>query len=432
MDAVAQTLVSDDIFGRLESNVRSYCRNFPGVFATARGSWIYERGGRRVLDLLCGAGSLNYGHNDPAIVDEVLAYLKSGGLVHSLDLHTVAKEQFLFDFDEMVLKPRGYEYKIQFPGPAGTNAVEAALKLVRKVTGRRNIAAFKRGFHGVSLGSLAVTSNHKMRAAAGVPLDHVVFWPYPCQAAEHGDPISLIADSLAQLPKDQLPAAVIMEVVQGEGGLRYLHVEQGRRLVELCRQYQILVIVDDIQAGCGRTGTFFSFEHLGFVPDLVLLSKSLSGFGAPLSVVLIRPDLDVWLPGEHNGTFRGNNLAFVGGSAALSTYWVGDGFALSVRQKSEVLSAALESIAARYPELVQVRGRGLMTGLEFTDPSLATACSRKLFDRAIMVETCGDRDQTLKLLPPLNISDRELDFALDAISDVVDQLCSVGSVGVRL
>lgn len=288
-----------DIFAEMESNVRSYCRHFPALFATARGSWLTTSSGERYLDFLSGAGTLNYGHNDPEIMHSIHNYMESGGIVHSLDLHTVAKARFLEAFRDIILRPRNLDFKLQFTNATGANAVEAALKIVRKATGRRKIAAFTNAYHGMSLGALAATHNINARAAAGVPLEHVVFWPYDVPAV---DTIAQIEIFLRE--ESELPGGVLLETVQGEGGLNAARPHWVEALSRLCEKYGILLIVDDIQAGCGRTGSFFSFEEMAFTPDVIILSKSLSGFGAPFSMVLLRPDLDIWNPGEHTGTFR--------------------------------------------------------------------------------------------------------------------------------
>ena len=409
-----------EAFEKLESNVRSYCRSFPELFVSGRGSWLTSSSGRRVLDLLSGAGSLNYGHNDRPIISRVIDYIASDGIVQSLDLHTAAKRQFLIDLDEIILKPRGLDYKVQFPGPAGTNAVEAALKLARKVTGRRTVAAFNRGFHGMSLGALAVTSNRVARAAAGVSLDNVIFWPYDGELGADVDTIAEIERDLETRAKADRPAAAIVELVQGEGGLQAASTAWFQRLARLCQAHDILLIVDDIQAGCGRTGTFFSFEGTGVVPDMVLLSKALSGFGAPMAVVLLRRKLDEWKPGEHNGTFRGNNLAFVGGSAALDTYWRDDRFAKEVSGRARRFRESLSSAVCEEGRIT-LRGRGMMTGLRFAEPEAATKCSRLLFERGVMAETCGENNQTLKFLPPLTTDAEDLDLAVARLEEVVGQ-----------
>lgn len=246
----------NDVFGRLESNVRSYCRAFPDVFMRAEGSWLITRDGRRILDLLSGAGALNYGHNNPAVIEPVKEYISNMGIIHSLDLHTEAKERFIEVFEDVILRPRELDYRFLFPGPTGTNAVEASLKTARTHTGRSHVAAFTRGFHGMTLGSLAASSNPAARRAAGTPLEHVEFWPFD---GEGDDPIATLdkADHALESRQDQdKPAAFLLELVQGEGGLACASASWLKRLVEVARRHGILIIVDDVQAGCGRTGDF--------------------------------------------------------------------------------------------------------------------------------------------------------------------------------
>lgn len=392
------------VFTEHESQVRSYCRSFPTVFANARGAIMRSVDGRDYVDLLSGAGTLNYGHNDPAIIERVVAYLQDGGVVHSLDMHTAAKAAFIRAFESVILRPRGLRYKLQFPGPTGTNAIEAALKLARKVTGRHEIAAFSNGFHGMTLGALACTANPKKREGAGRPLEGVTFFPYE-DYIPGVDSIDVIQGMLRSRSSGvEPPAAFLIETVQGEGGLNAASAAFMRRLAAFAREIGALLIVDDIQAGVGRTGSFFSFEGMGVVPDIVLLSKALSGFGAPLSLVLLDPRLDIWSPGEHNGTFRGNNLAFIGATAAIDRYWRDDAFEGAIRARAAVAHEALERIVARLPPgAARVKGRGLMTGLAFAEPEIASQAARRLFDDGIVIETCGHRDEVLKFLPPLTI-----------------------------
>jgi diaminobutyrate-2-oxoglutarate transaminase len=417
----------------MESNVRSYCRTFPVTFSGASGVWLRSDSGREYLDLLSGAGSLNYGHNHPCIIEPVIAYLREDNIVHSLDLHTTAKARFLEDFDRIILRPRNLTYKCQFPGPTGTNAVEAALKLARKVTGRSNVIAFTNAYHGMTLGALALTTNSSKRGAAGVPLGHVTFMPYEGYLGSHIDTMDIMT-AMLERPGSGVdrPAAIVLELVQGEGGLACAQAAWATRVADLAKRIGALLIVDDIQAGCGRTGTFFSFEPLGLRPDIVTLSKSLSGFGTPFSMVLISPELDVWAPGEHNGTFRGNNLAFVGASAALGHFWTDDTFSRTVQQRSELLRDKLEDLCAEYPaETVHVKGRGLMMGLEFARPEQAALASKELFKRGIVIETCGERDRVLKFLPPLIISNDELLFALGELSATLAGILSKPQTGGR-
>jgi diaminobutyrate-2-oxoglutarate transaminase len=296
----------------LESEVRSYCRHFPVVFTKAKGATLQDEEGREYIDFLAGAGALNYGHNDPAIKEKLLEYIESDMIVHSLDLVTEAKKAFIESFDSLILKPRGMKYKMQFTGPTGTNAVEAAMKIARNVTGRQMIVSFTNGFHGVTLGSVAATGNSYFRDGCGIQPQGTTFMPYDGYMGDDIDTTEYLDKAITDGSSglDQ-PAAVIVETIQGEGGINVATSEWLRSLEMVCRKHSILLIVDDIQVGCGRTGTFFSFEEAKISPDIIILSKSLSGYGIPFSMVLMKPSLDQWKPGEHNGTFRGNNLAFV-------------------------------------------------------------------------------------------------------------------------
>ncbi|TIS62176.1 MAG: aminotransferase class III-fold pyridoxal phosphate-dependent enzyme, partial [Mesorhizobium sp.] len=296
--------VSLALFDRMESEVRSYVRSFPVLFDRGVGTTLTAADGQEYLDFFGGAGALNYGHNNPAFKQALLDYIERDGIVHSLDLATTAKKGFIEAFERYILKPRGLTYKLQFTGPTGANAVEAALKLARQVTGRSNIVAFTGSYHGVSAGSLAATANKEMRAAAGFPLAHVTSLPYEGYLGDSFDTIDYLEKLLAD-PSSGFdnPAAVILEAVQGEGGINPASVEWLQRLRELTSRHGIVLILDDIQAGVGRTGKFFSFEPSGIVPDIVTLSKSLSAYGTPMALVLIKPDLDVWKPAAHTGTF---------------------------------------------------------------------------------------------------------------------------------
>lgn len=393
-----------NVFDHLESEVRSYCRAFPAVFDKARGPYLYDVDGREYIDFFCGAGSLNYGHNPPGMVRAIVDYLEAGGIVHSLDMWTAAKRRFLEAFDAVVLEPRGLDYKVQFTGPTGANAAEAALKLARKVTKRANVIAFSHGYHGLSAGALSATANSSYRHEAFVNRLNVSFLPYDGYLGDGVDTMVYLRKVLDDRSSGvDLPAAVIVETVQAEGGVNVARVEWLQQLERLCRARDILLIVDDIQVGCGRTGPFFSFERAGIQPDIVLLSKAISGLGLPMSLVLIRPAIDQWHPGEHTGTFRGNNLAFIAAAEALR-YWEDDGLCGAVAQLSQVLAEGLRCIAAEFPDLaVQVRGSGLIYGLQLADGSLAGRVSRAAFEHGLIIERCGADDEVLKFLPPLVI-----------------------------
>ncbi len=416
-----------DVFESLESEVRSYVRSWPVVFARAQGSTLWDEDGRAYLDFFSGAGGLNYGHNDPAMIGALVEYLQSGGVLHSLDMATVAKREFLRRFDDVVLRPRELNYKTMFPGPTGTNAVEAALKLARKATGRRTIVSFSNAFHGMTLGSLTLSGNVVKRESAGIPLEYQLTAPYNGELGPEVDTIDALDSMLADADQaDQSVAAVIVETVQGEGGLHTASMEWLRSLAKCCRRRDVLLIVDDIQAGCGRTGTFFSFEPAGIEPDIVCLSKSISGSGLPMALTLIRPELDIWSPGEHNGTFRGNNAAFVTAAEALN-WWRDDELSQDVRRKSELVRSELESIAAEHESLLATtRGRGLLQGLHTPIPGMAARICGAAFERGLILETSGGAaSDVVKLMPPLTIDDADLERGLAILRDSVAAEASV-------
>lgn len=426
--AIVPLETSASVFARRESRVRSYSRSFPRMFARARGVYLYDAAGRPYMDFLAGAGSLNYGHNHPVLRQALMEYLRTDGITHGLDLETEAKGRFLEDFVELILRPRSLDYAVQFTGPTGTNAVEAALKLARKVTGRAPVVSFTDGFHGVTLGALALTGNRHHREAAGVALHDVVRMPYDGYLGESIDTLDYF-ERVLEDPASGIgrPAAVIVETVQGEGGLNAARLSWLRRLERLCRRFAMLLIVDDIQAGCGRTGTFFSFEPADLRPDLVVLSKSLSGMGLPLAVTLIRRDLDIWKPGEHNGTFRGNNHAFVTASAALRLFWADDRLCAGVGRKAGILSTRLEAMTRLAADgQLGVKGRGLMQGLSCADPAAAESVSRIAFAKGLIIERSGAFDQVVKCLPPLIIEESELRRGLDLLEESVAEALERG------
>ena len=408
--------VDDAVFTTHESEVRSYCRSWPAVFNRARGSMITDIEGKQYLDFFAGAGALNYGHNNPHLKGALIDYLSDDGITHGLDMATVAKGRFLEAFSEKILQPRGLDYKVQFPGPTGTNAVESALKLARKVTGRESVINFTNAFHGMTLGSLSVTGNSMKRAGAGVPLVHATPMPFDNYFGGVVEDFAwferVLDDSGSGLNR---PAAVIVETVQGEGGVNVARMEWLKALSDLCRRRDILLIVDDVQMGCGRTGSFFSFEQAGITPDIVTLSKSISGYGLPMALTLIRRDLDVWAPGEHNGTFRGNNPAFVTATAAIDTYWSDDTLERETAAKGLRIEAAFDELARGF-DGISHRGRGMVQGLVFDEPANAGKVCALAFGAGLLAETSGPADEVVKLLPPLTISDEELDRGLQILT----------------
>ncbi|MDH6678344.1 diaminobutyrate-2-oxoglutarate transaminase [Rhodococcus sp. LBL1] len=411
------TTAETSIFESLESGVRSYCRNWPTVFESASGAWMRDESGHEYLDFFAGAGALNYGHNNPVMKSALIDYLAGDGITHGLDMSTVAKREFLQSFQRTILEPRGLDYKVQFPGPTGTNAVEAALKLARKATGRESIINFTNAFHGMTLGALSVTGNSLKRAGAGVPLVHATPMPFDNYFGGATDDFQwferVLEDSGSGLNR---PAAVIVETVQGEGGVNVARPEWLRALSELCTRHGILLIVDDVQMGCGRTGPFFSFEVAGITPDIVTLSKSIGGYGLPMALTLFTPELDLWAPGEHNGTFRGNNPAFVTATAALDHYWSDDALHRSTLAKGERINEIFSNLADTF-EGVGTRGRGMVQGLVFDDPGMAVKVCGLAFDEGLLAETAGPSDEVVKLLPPLTITDAELDHGLSILAE---------------
>ncbi len=422
-------MTAKQIFEDLESNVQSYARGYPRVFDKARGAELWDVDGNRYIDFLAGAGSLNYGHNNPVLKQALVDHIMSDAITHSLDFHTAAKARFLEAMRDIVLEPRGLDYVIQFTGPTGTNAVEAALKIARKVTGRTNVICFTNGFHGVSAGALAATGNGHHRGAAGVPLYGTTRMPYDRYFGDV-DTVEYVERMITD-PSSGIdhPAAVIVETVQGEGGTNAASMEWLQRLETLCREQDILLIVDDIQAGCGRTGTFFSFEPAGIKPDIVTMSKSLSGYGLPFAITMIRRDLDAWEPGEHNGTFRGNNHAFVTATAALEHYWLTPVFAEEVRAKADHLAERLASMVTRFlPHVLEVRGRGMMRGIRCADPARAAAVTRKAFEYGLIIERSGPEDEVIKFLMPLTIELNVMDEGLDILERALTE--EFGSVDI--
>lgn len=413
-----------DIFHRRESAVRSYCRSFDVLFRRARGSTITGADGRDYVDFLAGCGSLNYGHNDPDMKRALIEYAEADGIAHGLDLFTEAKAAFLESFEDCVLAPRGLDYRIQFTGPTGANAVEAALKLARKVTGRTNVIAFTNGFHGVTLGALAATGNRRNRIGPVLALQGVSRFPYDGYLGADVDTAAILERMLDD-PSGGIdpPAAVLLEAVQGEGGLNVASPRWLRRVADAARRHGALLILDEVQAGCGRTGGFFSFEAAGLVPDLVTMSKSLSGFGLPMAILLIRPDLDQWRPGEHNGTFRGNSHALVTARIALRKFWSTDDLVREAAMKADRVRARLGATAARVPG-VRVKGRGMMQGIDVGSGELADEICRRCFAGGLIIETSGPCGEVVKVLAPLttptDLLDRGLDILDQATASVTD------------
>ncbi len=412
-----------EVFEQYESNVRTYCRTFPKVFARGEGSYLFDRDGERWLDFLSGAGSLNYGHNHPVLKQALLEYIQGDGIVNSLDLHTTAKEEFLLALNEVVLHPRGLEYRAQFCGPTGTDAVEAALKLARKVTKRRNIVAFTNSYHGMSAGSMTISSSlTRLSREPYFDPGLVTFVPFDgftgCDN-EIGFVRRLLTGEGSGTPP---PAAFILELVQCEGGVNVPSVEWVRQIVDLAAELKAVLIIDEIQTGCGRTGKFFCFEHYGIIPQMVCVSKSISAYGSPMSILLIDPALDQWERAEHTGTFRGFTFSHLTGAKALRHFWSGSDFISSLAANGDQLGVGLSSLKNEFSGHIRdTRQLGMLSGIKLLNASLTKDVQRNCFELGLIIESVGPQRDTLKLLPPLTISSEDLAAGLSILRDALRQ-----------
>ncbi|MGX0875417.1 diaminobutyrate-2-oxoglutarate transaminase [Roseovarius sp. MBR-154] len=406
------------IYERRESQARSYCRSFPTSFVKAQGSELTDASGRTYIDFLAGCSSLNYGHNDPDMKAALIEHLNADGITHGLDMHSGAKADFLTAFEDIILTPRNMDYKVMMTGPTGTNAVEAAMKLARKVTGRQNIIAFTNGFHGMTMGALSCTGNAGKRAGAGGgPLCGTTHMPFEGAFGDGMDSLKIIEEMLSNPSSGvDAPAAFIMEPVQGEGGLNAASPNFMRGIAKLAKDHGALFIVDDIQAGCGRTGTFFSFEEMGIEPDMIPMAKSFSGMGLPFAALLIKPEHDIWGPAEHNGTFRGNTHAFVTARVALEKFWKNDTFQKEIAIKAEMLRETLERIADNIPG-ARLKGRGMMQGVDVGNGDLAGEICARAFEKGLIIETSGAYDEVVKVLAPLTTPEATFRKGLDILTE---------------
>lgn len=397
-----------EVFDKHESAVRGYIRSFPTVFDKAVGAELWDSEGTRYVDFFAGAGTLNYGHNPDVAVEAQIQYLKDRRIAHGLDKATIVKQEFIESFVNRILEPRGYDYKLQFTGPTGTNCTEAAMKLARQVKGRSGIIAFTNAYHGHTMGALSATGNEAYRDASYGARGAVSFMPFDGFLGDV-DTIEVFRRYLEDKGSGlELPAAVIVETVQGEGGVKVASMEWLKQLSDLCHQYDILLIIDDIQVGNGRTGKFFSFEDAGIKPDMVCLSKSIGG-GNPMALLLIAPEIDAWSPGEHTGTFRGNSLAFVAAKELIELHWADDKLTQEVARKSVIMMDALAVLRDEFPSLnCVVRGRGLVLGIETPIEGFADAVAHEAFEAGLVCETCGADGFVNKLFVALNIEDEIL------------------------
>ncbi|WP_300379199.1 aspartate aminotransferase family protein [Henriciella sp.] len=399
-----------EVFDRWESEVRGYSRAYPTVFKSASNARQVDEAGKSYIDFFGGAGVLNFGHNNAKMKDAIIKFLQADGIPHSLDMATTTKREFMQAFIDTILKPRNMDYRMQFTGPTGTNAVEAALKLARKVTGRRQVIAFTNGFHGMTLGSLAATANAYYRNAAGVELNNVERLPF-------GHPLEGMEETYNDSSSGyEEPAAILVEPIQAEGGVNVADEKWLKEIRQFARDRGALFIIDDIQAGCGRTGSYFSFDGMDLDPDIITLAKGLGGYGTPIAMNLNKPEHDKhWSPSEHTGTFRGQGISFVAGKVAMD-YFKGDDFMNDVRRKGEVMH---ERLKAMTPSGMEIRGRGMLWGLDTHDPAANKKIVRECFDNGLLLGACGTDGRVGKLIPPLTITDADLKEGLDILEKAI-------------
>lgn len=383
---------------------------------------MFDENGEAYIDFFCGAGAVNYGHNNDYIKPKLVEYLMSDGIIHALDMYTVPKREFIDCLEQRVLKPRNLDYKVMFPGPTGTNAIEAALKLARKAKGRSQVFALMGCFHGMTLGALALTTDKGARKGAGVKLNDVTHIPAPYMYPDL-DTIkymeNLITDDHSGA---ELPAALVIETVQAEGGIWPFQTEWLQAVRKFCTDNDILLIVDDIQVGCARTGTYFSFERAGIVPDIVVLSKSIGGYGLPLAIVLAKPEIDCFTPGEHNGTFRGNQMAFVAAKAGLE-YMLDNKVEEQSHNKGEIIKGFIEKEILPLDNRLKMRGIGMVWGIEFEDVdyTLSEKVTEKAFEHNLIIECAGRKNSVVKIMPPLIIEEELLLDGLNRLKEAIEE-----------
>ncbi|AHH99278.1 aspartate aminotransferase family protein [Kutzneria viridogrisea] len=413
-----------------ESAARSYPRRLPIALRRGSGSYVEDADGNVFIDFLNGAGVLPLGHSHPELIGVVQH--QAAELAHGLDFPTAVKDEFTTALLSTLPEAMRSTARVHFSGPTGTNAVEAALKLCRTATGRSEVVAFHGGFHGMTAGSLAASSEGSLRASS--PGVHFLPFAY-CHRCPLGlRPESCDTNCAAYLERVLTgshtglarPAAVLLELVQGEGGVVVAPQEFVRRVREVTARLDIPLIVDEVQTGCGRTGRWFAFEHYEIEPDVLVLSKMLSGSGMPTAVVVYHERLDSWRPGAHTGTFRGNQLAFASGTAYLRIARR-DGLLETVSARSTQLRRGLDELAARLPQLIsEVRSLGLMLGVEFSHadgspwPEAASATQQEALARGLIVEIGGRADCVVRMLPPLNLDEATAHHALELFGAAVE------------
>jgi diaminobutyrate-2-oxoglutarate transaminase len=412
-----------NILERYESVSQNYVRNSRIAFDKAIGSELFDESGARYIDFYSSSGTLSFGHNNSGVRDALVRYLSEDRIVQSSDKTSVAKRNFVEEFVKRVLAPRGLDYRILFTDPAAGTAAELALRLARPFKNRTNVIAFTNASHGLTDGSLSVVSKHLTRHQSLGVRANTIFMPYCGYFGENTDTVAYLrrylTDSASGL---ELPAAVIVETVQVHGGVHVASVAWLKELEKLCREFEILLIVDETHTGCGRVGPYFSFEIAGLDPDMVVVPNAIGG-GLPMSVLLLRPELDFWRPGEQVGTFQGDSLAFVAATELLSQW--SDARSKTVERYSAMLAQELSAFAIRFPNrAVGVRGKGMIWGVDLGRPGSAAVVSAWALERGLIVEPARLRDEVLLVLPALTIDESILREGLSRLAQVVSAFLS--------
>lgn len=432
-----------------ESNARSYPRRLPLAIKRAEGIHVIDMDGKTYYDCLAGAGTLALGHNHPVVVDAIKSTLEQKLPLHTLDITTPLKEAFVDELFASMPEKFAHEARIHFCAPTGADAIEAAVKLAKTVTGRSGVFSFHGGYHGSTHATMSLSGTLHQKGEIPGLMPEVHFLPYPyayrCPFGVGGEQCHQLSTryirSILGDPESgvRLPAAMVLEVVQGEGGAIPAPVEWLREIRRITEEHGILLIIDEVQTGFGRTGKLFAFEHAGIVPDILVLSKAIGG-SLPLSVLVYRKQFDRWKPGAHIGTFRGNQLAMAAGLATLK-YINRENIPEQVSLRGRQLMERLDALKQEVSEIGDVRGRGLMIGVEIVDgqgktdalgqplanPALASAIQRKCFQKGLILELGGRHSSVVRFLPPLIITEAEIDSVAGIFADAVREACSVST-----
>lgn len=409
------------VFQQIRQQAGRYVHSIPADVRLATASLLVDQAGKEYIDFYSGAGTLNYGYNNPDLSARLSRYLASYSATPSRYADQRARQLFISSFQRIVLNSRQWDYDIQLSGPTGANALEAAVRIARRAKQRQNVVSFTHGFQGEGASGRAMSAGALLDKVAGSALSNAVFMPYDGCFGPDVDTMAYLERLLElQAGNDQRPAAVVVETVLGQGGVNVLSWRWLTELQELCRYHDMLLIMDDTQVGCGRTGHFFSFEAAGIEPDIIVLSKSLSGFGLPMSMLLCRPGL----ADSPNHSPTQDELALVTAAHAIETYWQDNDFSIQIQRKENLVRDWLDNIVHSYSSVqLTARGRGLIQGLVMPDGGLAGLVAIQALQYGLAMDTSGLNDEVLKLLPALTISDdlliRGLERVERAVADVL-------------